>query len=73
MTTPYTGPSAKAPSRAGRSEKSILTKAGMRIGTFLLAYGEELGDYSTAAIVFIGALLAYQMCIRDSSQRVLTR
>ena len=29
------------------------------IGTFLLAYGEELGDYSTAAIVFIGALLAY--------------
>ena len=28
------------------------------IGTFLLAYGEELGDYSTAAIVFIGALLA---------------
>ena len=29
------------------------------IGTFLLAYGEELGDYATAAIVFIGALLAY--------------
>ena len=29
------------------------------IGTFLLAYGEELGDYSTAAVVFIGALLAY--------------
>ena len=29
------------------------------IGTFLLAYGEELGDYSTAAIVFTGALLAY--------------
>lgn len=29
------------------------------IGTFLLVYGEELGDYSTAAIVFIGALLAY--------------
>ena len=29
------------------------------IGTFLLAYGEELGDYSTATIVFIGALLAY--------------
>ena len=29
------------------------------ICTFLLAYGEELGDYSTAAIVFIGALLAY--------------
>ena len=29
------------------------------ISTFLLAYGEELGDYSTAAIVFIGALLAY--------------
>ena len=25
----------------------------------LYAYGEELGDYSTAAIVFIGALLAY--------------
>lgn len=29
------------------------------IGTFLLAYGEELGEYATAAIVFIGALLAY--------------
>lgn len=29
------------------------------IGTFLLAYGEELGEYGTAAIVFIGALLAY--------------
>lgn len=29
------------------------------IGTFLLAYGEELGGYSTAAVVFIGALLAY--------------
>ena len=29
------------------------------IGTFLLAYGKELGDYATAAIVFIGALLAY--------------
>ena len=28
------------------------------IGTFLLAYGKELGDYATAAIVFIGALLA---------------
>ena len=33
MTTPYTGPSAKAPSRAGRSEKSILTKDGMSIGS----------------------------------------
>ena len=32
ITTPYTGPSAKAPSRAGRSEKSILTKLGMSIG-----------------------------------------
>ena len=29
------------------------------IGTFLLAYGDELGEYATAAIVFIGALLAY--------------
>ena len=29
------------------------------IGTCLLAYGKELGDYATAAIVFIGALLAY--------------
>ena len=29
------------------------------IGTFLLAYGKELGDYATAVIVFIGALLAY--------------
>ena len=29
------------------------------ICTFLLAYGKELGDYATAAIVFIGALLAY--------------
>ena len=29
------------------------------IGTFLLAYGKELGDYATAAIVFSGALLAY--------------
>ena len=29
------------------------------IGTFLLAYGKELGDYATAAIVFICALLAY--------------
>ena len=29
------------------------------IGTFLLAYGKELGDYATAAIVFIGAMLAY--------------
>ena len=29
------------------------------IGTFLLAYWEELGDYTTAGIVFIGALLAY--------------
>ncbi len=29
------------------------------IGTFLLAYSEELGEYATAAIVFIGALLAY--------------
>ena len=29
------------------------------VGTFLLAYWEELGDYATAGIVFIGALLAY--------------
>ena len=29
------------------------------IGTFLLAYWEELRDYATAGIVFIGALLAY--------------
>ena len=29
------------------------------IGTFLLAYGEELGEYGTAGVVFIGALLAY--------------
>lgn len=29
------------------------------ISTFLMAYGEELGEYATAAIVFIGALLAY--------------
>ena len=29
------------------------------IGTFLLAYWAELGDYATAGIVFIGALLAY--------------
>ena len=28
------------------------------IGTFLLAYWEELGDYATAGIVFIGAVLA---------------
>ena len=33
--------------------------AAVSIGTFLLASGEALGDYSTAAIVFIGALLAY--------------
>ena len=33
MATPYTGPRANAPSRAGRSEKSILTKDGMSIGT----------------------------------------
>ena len=32
MTMPYTGPSAKAPSRAGRSEKSIFTKGGISIG-----------------------------------------
>ena len=29
------------------------------IGTYLLAYGEQIGEYTTAAIVFIGALLAY--------------
>ena len=29
------------------------------IGTFLLAYREELGEYATAGVIFIGALLAY--------------
>ena len=29
------------------------------IGTFQLAYWEELGEYATAGIIFIGALLAY--------------
>ena len=29
------------------------------IGTFLLAYGKELGEYATAGVIFIGALLAY--------------
>lgn len=29
------------------------------IGTFLLAYGEELGEYAVAGVVFAGALLAY--------------
>ena len=29
------------------------------IGTYMLAYGDELGDYMTAGVVFIGALLAY--------------
>lgn len=29
------------------------------IGTFLLAYPAELGEYTTAGVVFIGALLAY--------------
>ena len=29
------------------------------IGTFLLAYWEELGEYATAGVIFIGALLAY--------------
>jgi len=29
------------------------------IGTFLLAYGSELGEYAAAGVVFIGALLAY--------------
>ena len=37
----------------------VIAIVAVSIGTFLLAYGEELGDYSTAAIVFIGALLAY--------------
>ena len=32
MITPYTGPRANAPSRAGRSEKSILINAGISIG-----------------------------------------
>ena len=29
------------------------------IGTFLLAYWEELGEYATAGVIFFGALLAY--------------
>ena len=29
------------------------------IGTFLLAYWEELGEYATTGVIFIGALLAY--------------
>ena len=29
------------------------------IGTYLLAYDYELGDYATAGMIFIGALLAY--------------
>ena len=29
------------------------------IGTFLLAYWEELGEYATAGVIFIGTLLAY--------------
>lgn len=29
------------------------------IGTFLLAYGDELGEFGTAGVVFAGALLAY--------------
>ena len=29
------------------------------IGTFLLAYWEELGEYATGGVIFIGALLAY--------------
>jgi phospho-N-acetylmuramoyl-pentapeptide-transferase len=29
------------------------------MGTFVLAFGEQLGDYVTAALVFIGSLLAY--------------
>ena len=29
------------------------------IGTYLLAYKDELGEYGTAGVVFIGALLAY--------------
>lgn len=29
------------------------------VGTFLLAYGDELGEFCAAAVVFIGALLAY--------------
>jgi len=33
ITMPYTGPRAKAPSSAGRSEKSILTKDGISMGS----------------------------------------
>jgi len=29
------------------------------MGTFVLAYGEQLGEFGTSAVVFIGALLAY--------------
>ena len=29
------------------------------IGTFLLAYWDQLGEYATAGVIFIGALLAY--------------
>jgi phospho-N-acetylmuramoyl-pentapeptide-transferase len=29
------------------------------MGTFVLAFGEQLGDYVTATLVFIGSLLAY--------------
>ena len=29
------------------------------IGTYLIAYHEELADYNTAGVVFMGALLAY--------------
>ena len=39
------------------------------IGTFLLAYGEELGDYSTAAIVFIGALLVQRKAFQPPDGR----
>ncbi len=32
------------------------------MGTFLLAFGEELGDFSGAIVVYIGGLLAYLWC-----------
>lgn len=31
----------------------------MSIGTFLLAYGDELGEYGTEGVIFIGSLMAY--------------
>ena len=49
------------------------------IGTFLLAYWEELGEYATAGVIFIGALLAYlwsnakpsTLLMRDAGSRAM--